>query len=145
MALGDGIDRARYDMMRTLMLNEPHLFGKDSILSLYGQGQGDITQAQIAQSQWAQSQQQLAAQQSPPMMKPPTPSLPMRAKELFLKRMGGIRAEMTMAPNDFLQMHVFEDQVIVFFCFNGKEGVVKEQMDIFPSDQLIAQFRMILA
>ena len=75
---------------------------------------------------------------------PTPPSLAARAREMFLKRMGGIRAEMKVQPTDFLQCHVTQDMVFVFFCFSGKEGVVKEPIDMFPSDPLIAQFRMIL-
>ena len=72
-------------------------------------------------------------------------TLASRARELFLKRMGGIRTEMVVAPSDFIQCHVHNDIVYVFFCLSGKEGVTKEQIDLFPSDTLITQFRMILA
>ena len=59
--------------------------------------------------------------------------------------MGGIRAKLTLKPNDFLECHIYEHNVVMFYMLNGKEGVIREQIDIFPSDQLIAQFRMILA
>jgi oxalate decarboxylase/phosphoglucose isomerase-like protein (cupin superfamily) len=68
-----------------------------------------------------------------------------RARELFLKRMGGIRAEMLIAPGDFLQCHIHGEVVHVFYCFGGKPGVTQESIDLFPSDTLITQFRMILA
>ena len=74
-----------------------------------------------------------------------TPSLGNRAKELFLKRMGGIRAELRIAEGDFLQCHVYGEMVHIFYCFAGKPGVTQEHIDMFPSDTLITQFRMILA
>ena len=63
---------------------------------------------------------------------------------MFLKRMGGVRAEMKVAPDDFLQCHIYNDQVFVFYCFNGRNGVTMEGIDLFPSDQLITQFRLVL-
>jgi hypothetical protein len=122
--------RTQYDIMRELMNVEPHLFDN-----------GEMLNQLMAQSQASQA---LAQQPSTPKI-PPNPPLGARAKELFLKRMGGIRAEMTLKPDDFLQMHIRDETVYMFYCFNGKDGVAKEQIDIFPSDQLIAQFRMILS
>ncbi len=68
-----------------------------------------------------------------------------RAREMFLKRMGGIRAELTVAPGDFVQCHVHGETVYVFYCFAGREGVAKEGIDLFPSDQFITQFRLVIA
>ena len=73
------------------------------------------------------------------------PDLAGRARELFLKRMGGIRGEMLVAPADFLQCHVYGEVVFVFYCFAGREGCTKESIDLFPSDQFITQFRLILS
>lgn len=105
--------------------------------------------AGLAQAQAAQAAQSM--QYPPPWQAlqnpnpaPTEPTLAGRAREMFLKRMGGIRAEMKVQPTDFLQCHVTQDMVFVFFCFSGKEGVIKEPIDMFPSDPLIAQFRMIL-
>ena len=90
--------------------------------------------------------QQAGAQQFPRPVTPPAPPPPLaaRAREIFLKRMGGIRAEMKVASEDFLQCHVFNDQVYVFYCFGGRSGVTNEGIDLFPSDQLITQFRLVL-
>ena len=74
-----------------------------------------------------------------------TVTLAARARELFLKRMGGIRAELRVAEGDFLQCHVHGEVVHIFYCFAGKPGVTQEQIDLFPSDTLITQFRIILA
>jgi hypothetical protein len=109
-----------------LMMNTPH--------DLYSQAQ---TQAHLAQ--------QAQAIPSRQWQEPMPPTLAQRARELFLKRMGGIRAEMKVNKDDFVQCHIYGEVVHLFFCFGGKTGVVQEQIDIFPSDQLITQFRMILA
>ena len=80
----------------------------------------------------------------PPSLSPTQAQLTSRARELFLKRMGGIRAEMIVASGDFLQCHVYNEQVYVFYCFGGRHGVTLEPIDMFPSDQLITQFRLVL-
>ena len=84
-----------------------------------------------------------------PVKPPPSPpngsTLANRARELFLKRMGGIRAEMKVADGDYLNCHVFGEMVFVFYCFAGREGCAKESIDLFPSDQFITQFRLILS
>ena len=100
-------------------------------------------QAQLAQN--AQSHYSLAQATHSGAQANTTPSLGNRAKELFLKRMGGIRAELRIAEGDFLQCHVYGEMVHVFYCFAGKPGVTQEHIDMFPSDTLITQFRMILA
>jgi hypothetical protein len=83
---------------------------------------------------------------SPPPNRPATGiALCARAREMFLKRMGGIRAEMTIAAEDFLSCHIYGETVYLFYCFAGRDGCVKEPIDLFPSDQLITQFRMILS
>jgi hypothetical protein len=117
------IEAMRQQQQLSLMANVPEAFDSNA----------------LAQQIWAQ------AQQAPPPTTKSNPPLHVRAKELFLKRVGGIRAEMTLKPDDFLQMHVYQDTVFVFFLFNGKEGVVSEPVDLFPSDQLITQFRLLLS
>jgi hypothetical protein len=102
-------------------------------------------------AQMAQAAQQAGVGQgilTPPPLPPPLPptqsTLTSRARELFLKRMGGIRAELKVASDDFLQCHVYNEQVYVFYCFGGRHGVTLEPIDMFPSDQLITQFRLVL-
>ena len=75
----------------------------------------------------------------------PTTDLTGRAREMFLKRVGGVRGELKLAPGDFLQCHIYGEVVHVFYCFSGKPGVAQEGIDLFPSDQLITQFRLILS
>jgi len=110
-------------------------------------------QLALAQMQAQTNNHMAAAQQAQfpsPSLSPPPPAqtntqaLADRAREMFLKRMGGIRAEMKLAPGDFLMCHTYNDQVYVFYCFAGREGVTKEPIDLFPSDTLITQFRLVL-
>ena len=72
------------------------------------------------------------------------PPLSERAREMFLKRLGGLRAEHKLGLSEFVQCHVHAEMVYVFYFLKGKEGVAKEPIDMFPSDGLIAQFRMVL-
>lgn len=113
-------------------------------------------QAQINAHLASGAQQAGMTQQANPFPKPldkatwrpdipssPTP-LASRAREMFLKRMGGIRSEMKVSTDDFLACHIHKDQVYVFYCFDGRHGVTVEGIDLFPSDTLITQFRLVL-
>jgi len=118
-----------------------------------------IQQAQVAQVAQAAQQAQIDALSSlgqihqfppngpfsGPKATSSMPSLAIRARELFLKRMGGIRNELRIAPDDFLQCHVYGEMVHLFYCFGGRAGVTQESIDLFPSDTLITQFRMVLS
>jgi hypothetical protein len=88
---------------------------------------------------------QQAGTYMPPVANTTNLNLAGRAREMFLKRMGGLRAELKVAPGDFVQCHIHHDMVFVFYCFNGREGCAKEAIDLFPSDTLITQFRLVLA
>jgi hypothetical protein len=123
--------------------------------------QDAMSQAQIDQSMDASrylAQVGAQAQNFPPNVSPigqyPTtlanapnnqPTLATRAREMFLKRMGGIRAELRIADGDFLQCHIYGEMVHLFYCFGGRSGVTQESIDLFPSDTLITQFRMVLS
>jgi hypothetical protein len=114
----------------------------------------NVTQSEF-EKQLAQAQINAMAQANigqypttPPPVPPPVTNavhFANRAREMFLKRMGGIRAEMRIAEGDFLQCHVYGEVVHVFYCFGGRPGVAQESIDLFPSDQFITQFRMVLA
>ena len=56
-----------------------------------------------------------------------------RARELFMRRMAGVRDDFHLRINDFLHCQVHGDIVFVFFLLDGKEGIVKEQVDVFPA------------
>jgi hypothetical protein len=109
----------------------------------------DMANAQVNNNAIAQAQQAVVHSFPPP---PPPPSalgasnatLGNRAREIFLKRMGGLRSEMVVSKDDFLQCHVYNEQVYVFYCFDGRHGVTLEGIDMFPSDTLITQFRLVL-
>lgn len=102
--------------------------------------------AQINQSQWEQ-----AAMRARAGMQPPAPStaeeIATRARELFINRLIGAKGDgyRQQGTNDFVTTHFYNDRVYLFYMFNGKEGVISEEVHIFPSDGLIAQFRMILS
>jgi hypothetical protein len=103
-------------------------------------------QAQTNNHMAAAQQAQFPSPSLSPSPPPPATSSQManRAREMFLKRMGGIRAEMKVAAEDYLACHIYGDQVYVFYCFGGRHGVTLESIDLFPSDQLITQFRLVL-
>jgi hypothetical protein len=58
------------------------------------------------------------------------------ALELLIDKMG-----FRPAPFDYLHVEYHYDDVCVFYWLNGREGVVRESADIFPSDALIALMR----
>lgn len=68
-----------------------------------------------------------------------------RARELFINRMVGVRGNFRLKEDDLIVCHIHADTVLMFYCFDGRDGIVKEPMDLWPSDGLLAQFRMILA
>jgi len=112
-----------------------------------------LRQMQAQQAAIVANQQAVVHSQFPPprpldpplrSLEPDNLTLGTRARELFLKRMGGLRAEMAVDKDDFLQCHVYNGQVYVFYCFGGRHGVTLEPIDMFPSDQLITQFRLVL-
>jgi hypothetical protein len=112
----------------------------------------EMIRAQAQMYQAAQAQQAGTWMPGPslPLSTPPNApavgtTLSTRAREMFLKRMGGIRAEMHVAAEDFVHCHIHGETVYLFYCFAGRDGCVKEPIDLFPSDQLITQFRMILS
>ena len=122
------------------MLNAPPM-PSDMWKQVNAQESDALLRAQLAMA--AQVGPMAGVTQTPPLS--PVPNLAVRARELFLKRMGGIRAELLVAHGDFLQCHVYGEVVHVFYCFAGKPGVAQESIDLFPSDTLITQFRLILS
>lgn len=116
----------------------------DKMLATMAQQQSVLSPEQINQM----TQQMLNG--PPPLMTPPnspqgtsTETLNQRAREMLVKRVGGIRAELKIVTGDFLMCHCYNDVVHVFYCRNGNSGVTQETLDLFPSDTLVTQFRMI--
>jgi hypothetical protein len=74
----------------------------------------------------------------------PSTMLSLRAKDLFLKRVAGLKNEMKLKQEDYLHCAVYQERVFMFYLLSGKSGVVDEPIDLFPSDTLVTQFRLIL-
>ena len=88
-----------------------------------------------------------AAQQSvfhTGMEQKPKLNLHARARGMLIQRLGGVAADFNVNENDFLMCHVTGGTVYIFFLLNGREGVTTESMDIFPSDKIVAQLRMVI-
>ena len=96
------------------------------------------TQAQQAQISWANTQN--VGEQQPK----PNINIHARARGMLIDRLGGIDGPMKLKDGDFLMCHCFWGTVYVFFVFNKRDGVTKESTDIFPSDKLVAQLRMVM-
>jgi hypothetical protein len=69
----------------------------------------------------------------------------LRARELFISHMSGATEFFRVKADDFLYCHAANDTVYMFYLFDGKGGMVSEPLDVFPSELLVTQFRMILA
>jgi hypothetical protein len=67
-----------------------------------------------------------------------------RCRGMLLDRLGGIDGPMTLKAGDFLMCHAYWGLVYVFFVFGKREGVTKESTEVFPSDKLVAQLRMVM-
>lgn len=107
--------------------------------NLGGLGLDSDLYAQLAQ----RKQAELAHNHPSPLPHPPN-TITMRAREMFLKRLGGLRAEYKLDLSEYIACHVHADEVYVFYFLKGKAGYTQEPIDLFPSDGLIAQFRMVL-
>lgn len=118
-------DLALDEWQRALLQNGP--------LSLAQQAQ------QVTRAHWNPPSQEQSASSDNKV------TLNVRAAEMLRKRIGGLRAELRVPDGDFLACHVVNEMVHVFYCHNGTSGVTQEQIDLFPSDTLVAQFRMIFS
>ena len=68
-----------------------------------------------------------------------------RALHLLMMRLSGVRGQLRLGKDDFMCCHVREDTVHVFFVLNGRSGNTEEHVDIFPSDKLLTQLRLIMS
>ena len=87
--------------------------------------------------------QQLAQQSTyaePPQI---TPDYSKVAMDRLVERMSGVRGHWTLKDTDYFCTHVHGDTVFLFFIINDKEGIMKEHIDVFPSDTFITQLRLI--
>lgn len=129
-----------------------HLFDQD-ILGLsspdYAALQQQYQRMQAAQN-WNTNplaQQQAAQQQLGNIVKVDTQKALRneRALSLLTMRLGGVKNALKLGAEDFLVCHTTPETVYVFFILNGKSGHTEEEIDIFPSDKLLTQLRLIMS
>ena len=91
----------------------------------------------------SQDQSSLLKPQTPPFLMPPLPRLDDVARTMLLMRLDGFKAIEWLRPKDWLVCHVMDDHVITFFCFGNDSGFVEDEKELFPSDGLVAQLRIL--
>ena len=69
-----------------------------------------------------------------------------KARSMLQDRLGTINSRFQPKEGDFMWCHVDMERqkVFVFFVFDGQDGSTSEGLEMFPSDTLVAQLRMIL-
>lgn len=120
----------------------------NSILGLPSQDHALLVQqmqsSHAQNMQWAQAQQN-ASQGMPPSVMDKKQLRNERALALLTMRLGGVTGHMKLSTDDFLICHCTDETVFVFFTFNGRGGHTEEQIDIFPSDKLVTQLRLVMS
>lgn len=106
-----------------------------------GQGPAQSVQA-LANQQYAHQIQTIKDE----LLLNPTPVQPhARARGMLLDRLGGVRGTMEIHRDNFLMCHVAKGMVYVFYLLgDDRSGVTKEDINIFPSDKLVASLRMVI-
>ena len=122
---------------------DPGLF-KDTPPEVYMQAAQNNVSQQLYNDMIAQQAQAQVQTQTGQANVNPTPHE--RARSLFLARLGGIRGAYKVKPEDFVWCHITSDMktVHVFFVFGDQAGNTSEDSAMFPSDQLITQFRLLM-
>jgi len=64
------------------------------------------------------------------------------AKQMLMSRLDGFHGKW-MREKDYIMCHVVEEVVAVFYCFGKDTGVIEDNKDLFPSDGLISQLRIL--
>ena len=69
-----------------------------------------------------------------------------RAQKLLIERLIGLSDERheIFTKDNFITCYVKKGTVYTFFVLSERAGVVEEDVNIFPSDKLISQLRMVL-
>jgi hypothetical protein len=69
-----------------------------------------------------------------------------KALRMLGDRLGTVDGYYKQKIDDFIACHVDTERrvVFVFFVFSGESGHTSEEINIFPSDKLITQLRMIM-
>jgi hypothetical protein len=117
--------------------------GDGDILKYIGSSQAAAAQA--LQNQLYQQAQQAQNWQISNQVGPQISTPNSRAYDLLTLRLAGVKGAFKLALGDFLICHYAAEIVYVFFVFNGRSGHIEEQADIFPSDKLITQLRLIMS
>lgn len=65
------------------------------------------------------------------------------AYSMLMSRLHGVAGSFIMGANDYLFTHVHTDRVFVFFVHNDRAGHLEDDINIFPSDKLITQVRLL--
>lgn len=65
------------------------------------------------------------------------------AYSLLMSRLHGVAGAFVMSTNDYLFTHVHTDKVFVFFVHNDRAGHLEDDINLFPSDKLITQVRLL--
>lgn len=67
-----------------------------------------------------------------------------RADRLLRDRLIGIRGRFDLAQHEMMMVHVYHETVYIFYVFEGgKAGHLTDPIDLFPSDELVTQLRLL--
>lgn len=65
------------------------------------------------------------------------------AQQLLMGRLHGLATMFTMSTNDFLLCHMHGEKVYVFFIHDDRVGYLEDDANLFPSDKLVTQIRLL--
>ena len=66
------------------------------------------------------------------------------AQSLLMLRLQWGQKNFKLTPESMLKAHVTRDKVFVFWVVGGAAGHFEDEIALFPSDQLVAQIRLLL-
>jgi hypothetical protein len=66
------------------------------------------------------------------------------AQSLLMLRLQWGQKNFKLTPESTLKAHVTQDKVFVFWVVGGAAGHFEDEIALFPSDQLVAQIRLLL-
>lgn len=108
----------------------PELFSSPAVQQVWAQ-QVAVNQAQANLAQQAQAA--------------PTSRVPRHehARSMLIDRLNGVLGTFVMSTDDFLLAHIHKDQVYIFFIHNDRAGYLADDANLYPSDKLVTQVRLI--
>lgn len=102
---------------------------------------------QLLQNQYAAAANQLsAAQNFDPGYSYITPgqtNIHQQARSMLFSRLNGLSTGFVMRQTDFILTHVHKDKVYIFFITEDKAGHLEDDKNLYPSDKLITQIRLL--